>query len=71
MSDPRNIRLVFSRRGSPRTVVLVSVLAAIGLFLVGLVVAGRMWRALAYATVALFGFLVMQASTQEIVLEDL
>jgi hypothetical protein len=50
-----------SRHVSLATGILVSVLGAFGLFLLGLVLTGKMWRALAYATVALFGFLVVQA----------
>jgi hypothetical protein len=61
MSDRRNIRSLLPRYVSPETGVLVSVLGAFGLFLLGLVLTGRMWRALAYAIVALFGFLVVQA----------
>jgi len=61
MSGRRNIRLLLLQRISPQTALLVSVLAAFGLFLLGLMLTGEMWRALAYATVALFGFLVVQA----------
>jgi hypothetical protein len=61
MSDRRNTRLLLPRHVSPATGILASVLGAFGLFLLGLVLTGRMWRALAFATVALLGFLVVQA----------
>jgi hypothetical protein len=60
MLDRRKFRSLFPHRVTPRAGVLISAVAAFGLFILGLLLTGQMWRALAYAAVALFGLLVVQ-----------
>ena len=57
----REKHTVSERRVKPVMVVVSASFVAFGLLLVGLVITGRTWRAIAYATVALFAFLFLEA----------
>jgi hypothetical protein len=63
MSDTQHglMGLDLAHRKNLRRALVISVLAASGSFIVLLVLTDQVWRAVAYAVVALFAFLVAQA----------